>query len=269
MPRVALAFAYDGGRFDSYARQPGRRTVESQLLTSLAAAGALEDGARVARFASGSRTDRGASAAFNVCALDTQVPPSAIVANAPTPAGMWLLSAVRAPDGFNPRHARSRRYRYFLPADGLEPARVRGALGAFLGEHDLAAFCRPEEGRPTRRRVDRVAVRPAHGFLEVTVTAPNFLWQQVRRMVSAAQGVAAGRWPLAEVRRALAHPVGARDFGAVSARGLVLEGVDYALALPRPARHVRTMMRSEVVGARAHLGVAEAVLKWATRPRHA
>src|SRR5687767_15201226 len=49
---VALRFAYDGEAFDSYARMPGRYTVEDSLMAALASEGYVEGS-----FKTGSRTD--------------------------------------------------------------------------------------------------------------------------------------------------------------------------------------------------------------------
>lgn len=241
MPRVALAFAYDGTRFDSFARQPGRRTVEGELLSCLEAADVLTD-PRSARYVVASRTDAGVSAAFNVCALDSDMHPGSVAAQPEPPDGLWLLSGRRVDPGFNPRHARSRRYQYHLrvPAD-YDVDRLRRSMRLFVGQHDLRRFAKVEGDRDPVRRVRRVGVRQRRQIVEITVEAPNFLWQQVRRMVAAADGVARGRWTLAAVRRALQRPrAKARDFGAVPAAALMLERIEYRqVAFARPTARAR------------------------------
>jgi tRNA pseudouridine38-40 synthase len=68
--RVALKFAYDGKDFSGYARQPGQRTIEQELLDLLIKRKIVVD-AKTSCFRTASRTDRGVSALGNVCAFDT------------------------------------------------------------------------------------------------------------------------------------------------------------------------------------------------------
>lgn len=264
MPRVALAFAYDGTRFDSFARQPGRRTVEGELLRCLRDANVLDD-ARSARYVVASRTDAGVSAAFNVCALDTATHPGSVAARPEPPDGLWLLAGRRVDDAFNPRHARSRRYRYHLRAPaGYDVGRLRAAMRLFVGEHDLSRFAKIEAGRDPVRRVRRVGVRRRRDVAEIAVEAPNFLWQQVRRMVAAADGVARSRWTLGEVRAALALPaVGGRDLGAAPARPLVLERIDFRrVSFGRPTARARRGLHEAGVHGRLLENLAAAALRY-------
>ncbi len=264
MPRVALAFAYDGTRFDSFARQPGRRTVEGELLRCLRRADVIDD-ARSAGYVVASRTDAGVSAAFNVCALDTEVHPGSVAARPEPPDGLWFLSGRRVGDAFNPRHARSRRYRYHLRVpESYDVGRLRTAMRLFVGQHDLRRFAKVEAGRDRVRRVRRVGVRRARGVAEVTVDAPNFLWQQVRRMVAAADGVVLDRWPLAEIREALARPgAPARDFGAAAPAPLLLERIDYkGVSFARPTARARRGLALAGVHGRLLENLAAAAKKY-------
>ena len=66
--RYALKFGYDGTVFQGYARQPGKRTVEEDIIGAMKSLGILKDGDE---FRPGSRTDRGVSAAGNVIVIGT------------------------------------------------------------------------------------------------------------------------------------------------------------------------------------------------------
>lgn len=227
MARLALAIAYDGTRFDSYARQPGHRTVEGELLALLSRAGVLED-ASAARFRSGSRTDAGVSAAWNVVAFDSQLPAGAVVAQTTkAPEGLHLLSAVQVPPGFEPRHARRRTYRYLLEAP-WDWKRVGPVARLFVGDHDFSNFRRADGDKPPAGRVDRVAHRSTAPGPWFEVSAPSFLWQQIRRMVSALQAVQDRRLTTADVKAALEDPKRRVDLGLASAESLLLMDVEYA-----------------------------------------
>ncbi|HVL86852.1 MAG TPA: hypothetical protein VM681_02415, partial [Candidatus Thermoplasmatota archaeon] len=131
-----------------------------------------------------------------------------------------------------------RRYRYFLPASGLDDRKLARALLAFVGEHDWTSFSRPDEDDegPRRGRLDAVEIADRGAMVALDVTAPSFRWNQVRRMVEAARRVAAGEASLESVEAALAGKE-AVDLGLAPAENLVLLDVDVgvAFALPEPA----------------------------------
>src|SRR5438105_8361871 len=114
MTLVALRIAYAGAAFDSYARTPGRRTVEGALLEALRPEGLVADTLRT-----GSRTDAGVSAYENVVRAGLGRPHLRGLVPAVQrrlPDGLWLTAACAAPVGFDPRRAAWRQYRY-LAAD--------------------------------------------------------------------------------------------------------------------------------------------------------
>lgn len=239
--RVALCLAYDGTAFDSYARQPRRRTVEGELLRVLADARVVQS-ARQARFVSGSRTDAHVSAARNVVAFDTTVHPGRILAaGTDAPPGLFLLSATPCGPDFNPRHADHRTYAYLIPPEWqFDWRRVRPAAKSFLGRHDFSNFSRPEPHRARVRRILRIRFRPSPGASRLEVTAESFGWQQVRRMVQALRGVSEGRASASDLKRAINAPNRRVDFGIAPPENLVLFDVQYTgLRLPPLPRHVR------------------------------
>ncbi len=231
--RTALLFAYRGSAFDGYARQPqpGLRTVEGALLEGLVRRSAVaspED----ARLRSGSRTDRGVSALANVLCFDAAIPAERVpAALGATVEGLWPLAALPSPEGFDPRKARRREYRYWLPFDrlpqGAGAPELEEALSPFVGTHDFSAFARLEEGRDPLRTVESIAVDAVPGAFEVRVVGNSFLWRQVRRMLAAGVAVCRAEASRAELVRALDDPASARDLGQVPPEGLVLWDVQY------------------------------------------
>lgn len=254
-PRVALAFAYDGSQFDSFARQPKRRTVEGELLRVLRRSGALGSG-RSARFEVASRTDKDVSAAWNVCAFDSPAHPLSLVHDASPPDGLHFLTAVAVPAGFSPRRAAARRsYRYWVSdPSGLDGPRMRAAARVLEGRHDFANFCRRESGVRTVRTVERVRIVASGRTSHIRVEAPNFLWEQVRRMVHAMLEVGRGRRTLASLRRQLdGHD--SRPEPPAPARYLWLERVELPVRFPAPSKAVVRGLRArwEESSARARL----------------
>jgi len=193
--RYALKFAYDGPRFEGYARQPGKFTVEGEITKAMVGLGMMED-TRSANFRSASRTDRGVSAAGNVLALDTDFPHDRIApALNSNLEGIVFHGIARVPDDFNPRHARQRHYRYFLPKDGNPPVeKLRKAAKPFAGKHDFRLFSKKDTGREnTILTIDSIDIEQRDEFIIIDVRGQRFLWEVVRRMLAAILDVARGK----------------------------------------------------------------------------
>jgi len=222
---VALRIAYDGRRFDSYARDPSFSTVEGHLIAALRHEGYVEGS-----FKTGSRTDAGVSALENVCRAIVErehlrglVP----ALQRHLPEGMWVTAAARVTPEWNPRHARRRHYRYHaLPRDE-DVAAMQQACAVFVGRHDMRAFAKMEEGRNPERNVFAFSVEASDGVWVFRVEGDGFLWNQVRRMVSAVLCVGRGDAGVADIESGLrtgkAHP----RFRLVSANGLMLERIEF------------------------------------------
>lgn len=219
--RWAFRVAYWGERFHGSQRQPDVATVEGDLIRVLRRLGAM-DGAREARFQSASRTDRGVNALGNVVALDTSWDPRRLIADANTALDdIWLHAYANPGEGFRPRKARERWYRYHYPAP-LDPRRLEEGGRLLLGTHDFGGFAKGEGGRCDLRAVE--ASRTALGTV-LDLRADRFLWRMARRIAGSLEAYARGRL----TRKALAD---ARDGGVLAAGscppgGLVLMDVRY------------------------------------------
>src|SRR3972149_2640718 len=132
--RVALKIAYDGRSFYGHQRQPVHRTVEGECLRALRAAGILRDPGE-ASFRSASRTDRGVSAIGNVIGFESALAPrAAIGAFNDRARDVWAWAVAAVPEGFHPRHAVERWYRYHL-LDDLDLPRLQAAAREGVGAH--------------------------------------------------------------------------------------------------------------------------------------
>ena len=213
--RLAVRIAYDGTQFHGSARQPDLRTVEGEVEFALRKIGAIRD-IPSSRMRLASRTDAGVSALGNVAAFDTAFPPEGIVgAFNSTARDVVATGFAEVPEGFDPRHARSRWYRYLLSGDhDLEALRGHAAL--FVGEHDFASFCR--EAGESVRVLNTVEIAANGPFTAVDVRAQGFLWNMVRRIAAALV--------------ALETEAAARDNVAAALRGE--RTVDLGLAAPEP-----------------------------------
>lgn len=244
--RVAVKVAYDGTRFSGSQIQPGVRTVHAEVASALGNLGHASP-----RLAWAGRTDAGVSAAANVVVFETDMALDVLapaLTHAMTDAWAWAVAVVD--DAFEPRYARLRRYRYFLQT-GLDAALVHDTLQAFVGEHDFTSFGRIEGGVSPRRTVTRASATRVAGFVQIDVEGPNFVWNQVRRMVEAARRVAKGEIARDEVVAALDAGRHA-DFGCAPPEPLILLDVDYGdrvmFQLPSPdaSRRIRERLARRI-----------------------
>lgn len=221
--RVALKFAYDGSVFWGYQRQPNVRTVEGDVIKVLKNTKMIR-GVRENNFQSSSRTDRGASAVGNVVAFDTEFKKGQILKALNSKVKdiyFWGIAVVD--DGFNPRYARQRWYRYHLGKE-LNLDKLRSASSFFVGEHDFRNFCRKSE-RSTIRKVDSIKIARKRNFICFDIKGESFLWNMVRRIVSAVAKYAEGEIPKKVISEALAGK--GRDLGLFPAHPLFLIDVSY------------------------------------------
>jgi tRNA pseudouridine38-40 synthase len=198
--RLKLTIEYDGTDFRGWARQPGERTVEGELLRAfgeLYGAGEL---------VVAGRTDTGVHALANVVSVDVEggPPPDRAVAaiNTLLPRDLAVSRVEQAPDDFHARYdARLRSYRYrvwrrrersalearrslWYPRP-LELAALNENAESLLGEHDFRAFTPAE----TQHRLFARSIASAgwseldENVLAFEITADSFLRHMVRTLV--------------------------------------------------------------------------------------
>lgn len=225
--RVALKFAYDGKFFSGYARQPGLQTVEQTVLDMLMHYGVLSD-ARSSCFRTASRTDKGVSALGNVCAFDTTLPQDEIITLLSKDVSeIFIYGACKVSSGFYPRHAKRREYRYYLTKHGLDVDKVLSAVALFTGQHNFQNFARVEPLKNPVRTLENIVLVEQKDFFVLDFFAQTFLWNQIRRIVSALKKVGDGSLSLEDVRGALEHPEKKVDFQVAAPEPLLLKDVVY------------------------------------------
>lgn len=193
--RIALKFAYDGGSFRGFQRQPEGVTVEGSLVHALERVGAIRS-ARECGYRGSSRTDRGVSALGNIISFRTSFPIGSLCSAVNSEMeDIWTYSAVTVPDEFNPRGARQRWYRYHLPKSGQDPALLKGIADRFVGVHDFSGYARKDDRNPVRK-IDSITVEDSGMFYAVDFRAESFLWNMVRRIVWMMNEGSSGRMEL-------------------------------------------------------------------------
>lgn len=195
-----LLVAYDGTGFAGWQIQPGKRTVQEELLASLRALGDPQ-----VRCVASGRTDAGVHAQGQVVGVRTtlEIPVSRLkrAIQARLPEDIVVRSVAEAPLDFDPtRQALSKTYRYSIRY-GCEPdvfsrryalhhpgpldlPAMEVAAKHFLGTHDFKAFETRWPNRATSiRTIKRAEVTGGEGWCHVEVESNGFLYNMMRTIV--------------------------------------------------------------------------------------
>ncbi len=243
--RVALKFAYAGKHFSGYARQPGQRTIEQELLDLLIKQKIVVD-VGISCFRTASRTDRGVSALGNVCAFNTTCSKQKILNQLTKDISDVFIYGVQSVEpGFYPRHAKRREYRYYLKRHYLDIDVLLSAAGLFTGEHNFQNFARVEPLKNPVRTIDNIVISEKQDFLILDFYAQTFLWNQIRRIVSALIKVGEGTISLNAIRQALLHPEKKVDFQIAAPEPLILKDVVYDFPFEYVTDYKKKLLRFE------------------------
>jgi tRNA pseudouridine38-40 synthase len=225
MRRVAVKIAYMGEGFNGSQIQPAVRTVEGEVLEKIALVSKVSPEELDLRFSS--RTDKGVNALGNAISFNSVFTHNSTLLRALNAVGgdIFFRSVCDVPDDFNVRYATSRVYRYILPAEGLDIDLALECADAFIGEHDFARFCKPDN-KPTVANVERIDIDVRGDMMILEFEARFFLWNMIRRMVAAIESVAKGIHDLDDVHRAL-DELQEINFGVARPDALTLLDVNY------------------------------------------
>jgi tRNA pseudouridine38-40 synthase len=206
MTRWLVRFGYDGLPFAGWARQPGLRTVEGELLRGVVRCG-IAPSASAARVEVASRTDRGVSARGNALALTSELAGSSLLRalNGVAPE-IFFREAAAVSGSYRVRSATWREYRYYLPAEERGIERWSALLPEFTKRSiDVRSFARgvlPD--RPCWRDISEFELLTDRERVVLRLRAPSFLWGMVRKIVAALRGIGSGEWTRESVSQAIA-----------------------------------------------------------------
>ena len=179
-------------------------------------------------FGTASRTDRGVSALGNVCAFDTVCSKETILMRLTKDSSdVFIYGMQPVESGFYPRHAKRREYRYYLRRNDLDVDSLISAAGLFTGEHNFQNFARVEQLKTPVRTIDNIVIMEKKDFLILDFYAQTFLWNQIRRIVSALEKRAKGVISDEQIHAALEHPEAKVDFQVAAPEPLILKDVVY------------------------------------------
>jgi tRNA pseudouridine38-40 synthase len=243
VPTVRLDIEYDGRAFRGWARQPGLRTVQGELETTLATVLREPVELTVA-----GRTDTGVHALGQVASFEAAVEPPADLMrrlNGVGPDDVTVTAANVVADGFDARRdAKARSYRYRLLTRSAPgpfelgralwwPHRVdRDALDAcataIVGTHDFTAFTPTQTDHVRFERNVLAASWEAQGdVLSFQITADAFMRNMVRVLVGTQLEVASGRRTVESFTQLLNGAPRSQGGDTAPPHGLYLESVSY------------------------------------------
>lgn len=201
MSTFLLVIEYDGSGFSGWQKQPGCRTVQSEVEAAFAAVTGCEG-----KVTAAGRTDRGVHATGQAVSIETaaETLPSKklfIALNAVLPSDISVVSVRRVPDSFSARFAaKEKTYTYRIlnrPARSvlegrkawhvirpLDISAMRTAAGILKGLHDFSAFEVAGSTQINKKcRISSIAIMRRGDIVTCVLTADRFLYKMVRCIV--------------------------------------------------------------------------------------
>ena len=209
--RIKLTVQYDGSRYHGWQIQPGKRTIQGELVEAVSNLVGTRTHVHGA-----SRTDAGVSALGQValfevdCPIPTQNFPRAI--SGKLPSDIVVTAAEEAPPKFDLMGGpTSKLYRYTIYAGRHRPvlklaqcwhiprpldvAAMNQAAQRLLGTQNFKSFATAKDRREeTVRTIFRCDVTAEGESIYVDVEGDAFLYNMVRNIVGTLVEVGAGRW---------------------------------------------------------------------------
>lgn len=250
--RFRIDLGYDGTDFAGWAKQPGKRTVLSELVSALEVIFGKTSNDFAIRVAG--RTDAGVHAEAQVAHFDLaeeqlkrlgRSKDMAMKLNNILPNDIRVFSVVLAPAGFNARFsALGRAYKYRISDLGaprnplhsrftlwyskpLDTELMNQAAAELLGLRDFAAFCKPRVGATTVRELRECAVQRIDGVIEVSIKADAFCHNMVRAIIGSLMAVGTSKLELSRLLSLRDEQIRTSEFKVVGPQGLSLVAVDY------------------------------------------
>jgi tRNA pseudouridine38-40 synthase len=223
--RYALKFGYDGKNYSGYARQPNLKTIEGEIFVAMLETRMIADPGSF-KIGVASRTDKGVSALGNVISISTDFRSDEIVSalNAYLD-DIWFYGIAKVPEDFNPRHAKSRWYRYHIFSHDHDLENLKEAAGLFTGIHNYSNFAKLEDQDPNLK-VDSIEVSKHENVIVLDFRAQRYLWHMVRRIVKAILDVEKGKVSPGFIEDALLG-MEKVDLGIADSEPLILMDVEY------------------------------------------
>lgn len=228
MVKTAFKVAYIGTDYYGFQRQPNLPTIEGELLRAFKIAN-ISDNPEKSDYSIAGRTDRGVHAMGNVVSLNTDKEVRLNQINYHLPVNIQIIGITTVPNGFKPRYAKYRHYRYIMSNldhdDVIDINLMQEASKLMVGTHNYQNFSKRSE-RVAERTVYSVNIRKTHETLIFDVVGQSFLWNMVRKMVTILTMVGRDELSLNELKLLFNPDIYASIIPAPS-EGLILMDVVY------------------------------------------
>jgi len=211
---MMLKIAYLGEKFHGFAKQPGLRTVEGDLLNALQKMGYHT------KIYPASRTDKGVSALSNVIQIDLHKDICRMLTASVH--DIWVYGYCTA--DVNPRHC-TKHYIYFLPGV-YDHKDLDVCCSLFSGKHDFSAFSKIDKGtKNTVREID-VFHEVKDNVVLVHFVGKSFLWEMIRRCITGMKKYLCGATSRRELENMLQQKKG-QKVPPAPAENLLLADLQY------------------------------------------
>jgi len=208
---IKLIVQYDGSRYHGWQIQPGKRTIQGELVEAVSNLVGVRTHVHGA-----SRTDSGVSALGQVCLFEVDSPiptenfPRAI--NGKLPRNIVVTSAEEAPRKFDLIGSVTRKlYRYSIHTGRFRPvlkldqcwhmhrkldvAAMNRAAQLLVGTKDFKSFATAKDRRENSvRTIFSCDVAAEDKWIYVDVEGDGFLYNMVRNIVGTLVDIGGGRW---------------------------------------------------------------------------
>ena len=242
--KIKLTIQYDGSRYSGWQIQPGKRTIQGELVE------ALSNLVGVRTYVHGaSRTDAGVSALGQVGLFEVESPiPTENFAGAINdrlPPEIVVTSAEEAPQGFDLLGGvKSKLYRYTIYTGRYRPVlrlnqcwhipkkldapAMNQAAQLLVGTKDFKSFATAADRRESSvRTIFRCDVTSEDKWIYVNVEGDGFLYNMVRNIVGSLVEVGATRWKPEKMNEILEAASRTAAGPLAPAQGLCLMWIKY------------------------------------------
>jgi tRNA pseudouridine38-40 synthase len=209
--KIKLTVQYDGSRYSGWQTQPGKKTIQGELVEALSNLVGTKSPVHGA-----SRTDAGVSALGQVALFEIESPiptenfPDAL--NGRLPRNIVVTSAEEVPPKFDLMgDVKSKLYHYTIYTGRYRPvmklnqcwhlhkkldvAAMNSAAQLLVGTKDFKSFASAADKRESSiRTIFRCDVTAQDKWIYIDVEGDGFLYNMVRNIVGTLVEIGAGRW---------------------------------------------------------------------------
>ncbi len=221
MRNIKLIIQYDGSKYHGWQKQPGRKTIEAEIIQAIENLTSCEN----VKVTGASRTDAGVSALGQIANVKLNTPiPTERLAKAISqnlPPEIVVTEAVDVPDNFDAiKDAKSKLYRYSIFTGKIRPVmqishcwhrqgkldvnEMQQAGQKFVGTKDFKSFATACDKRSSSvRTISRCDVSQDKQWIYIEVEANGFLYNMVRNIVGTLVEIGRSRWQADKIEEIL------------------------------------------------------------------